>query len=110
MPVAFSGLSDSFTAGRPSTEVTLQTIEIGSRSADPSGAQPTKSLVRVRPHPKVMRTRAAARGEGARSIGRPADEIIGEVGPPAKADADAAGEMAVGLLDRADIHAVGKHQ
>ena len=28
MPVAFSGLSESFTAGRPSTDVTLQTIEI----------------------------------------------------------------------------------
>src|SRR6266702_5903054 len=56
-PVAFSGLSDNFTAGRPSTDVTLQTIEIGSRSADPSGAQPTKSLVRLVPQPKLTRTR-----------------------------------------------------
>ena len=44
------------------------------------------------------------------TIRRAADKIIGEVGAPAKADADAAGEMAVGFLDRADIHAVGKHQ
>src|SRR5882757_6355220 len=58
-PVAFSGLSESLTAGRPSTEVTLQTIEIGSRSADSSGAQPTKSLVRLVPQPKLMRTRPA---------------------------------------------------
>ena len=57
MPVAFSGLSDSFTAGRPSTDVTLQTIEIGSRSTDPSGEQPTKSLVRLVPQPKLTRTR-----------------------------------------------------
>ena len=40
MPVAFSGLSESFTAGLPSTEVTLQTIEIGSRSTEPSGEHP----------------------------------------------------------------------
>src|SRR3954447_18747004 len=58
-PVAFSGLSDSFTAGRPFTAVTLQTSEIGSRSADPSGAQPVKSLVRLVPQPKLMRTRPA---------------------------------------------------
>lgn len=57
--MAFSRLSDNFTAGLPSTEVTLQTIEIGSRSADPSGAQPTKSLVRLVPQPKLMRTRPA---------------------------------------------------
>jgi NAD(P)-dependent dehydrogenase (short-subunit alcohol dehydrogenase family) len=58
-PVAFSGLSESLTAGRPSTDVTLQTIEIGSRSAEPSGAQPTKSLVRLVPQPKLTRTRPA---------------------------------------------------
>ena len=57
--MAFSGLSDSLTAGRPSTDVTLQTSEIGSRSAEPSGAQPTKSLVRLVPQPKEMRTRPA---------------------------------------------------
>jgi hypothetical protein len=47
MPVAFSGLSDGFTAGRPSTGVTLQTIEIGSRSADPSGAQARTIAVEI---------------------------------------------------------------
>src|ERR1700736_1636543 len=45
-----------------------------------------------------------------RAIRRAADEIIGQVGAPAKTDTDTAGEMAVGLLDRSDIHAVGKHQ
>src|SRR6202035_3424074 len=41
---------------------------------------------------------------------RAADEIIVQVAAPAKADADAAGEVTVGLLDRSDVHAVGKHQ
>src|ERR1700689_582156 len=59
LPVAFSGLSESFTAGRPSTDVTLQTIEMGSRSAEPSGAHPTKSLVRLVPQPKLILTRPA---------------------------------------------------
>ena len=45
-----------------------------------------------------------------RAVGGAADEIIGEVGAPAEADPDPAGEMMVGLLDRSDIHAVGKHQ
>ena len=44
------------------------------------------------------------------TIGGAADEIIGEVGAPAKADADAPGKMPVRLLDRADIHRVGEHQ
>src|ERR1700694_1499314 len=45
-----------------------------------------------------------------RTVRRAADEIIGQVGAPAEADTDTAGDMAVGLLDRSDIHAVGKHQ
>jgi len=49
----------SLTAGRPSTDVTLQTIEIGSSTLDASGAQPTKSLVRLVPQPKLTRTRPA---------------------------------------------------
>src|ERR1700758_1529238 len=57
MPVAFSGLSDSFTAGRPSTEDTLQTIEIGSRLTEGSGEQSVKSLVRLVPQPKLSLTR-----------------------------------------------------
>src|SRR3954453_21039886 len=59
LPVAFSGLSESLTAGRPSTEVTLQTIEIGSRFPEPSGAHPTKSFVRLVPQPKLILTRPA---------------------------------------------------
>ena len=58
-PVASAGLSASLTAGRPSTELTLHTIEIGSRSLEPSGAQPIKSLVRLVPQPKLIRTRPA---------------------------------------------------
>src|ERR1700761_6297301 len=46
-------------AGRPSTEDTLQTIEIGSRLTDGSGEQPTKSLVRLVPQPKLSLTRPA---------------------------------------------------
>src|SRR5882724_8257567 len=45
-----------------------------------------------------------------RTVRRASHEIIGQVGAPAETDADTAGEMAVGLLDRSDIHAVGKHQ
>src|SRR3954453_5439465 len=59
LPVAFSGLSESLTAGRPSTDVTLQTIEIGSRFTEPSGAHPTKSFVRLVPQPKLILTRPA---------------------------------------------------
>src|SRR3984957_4182801 len=45
-----------------------------------------------------------------RAVGPASDEIIGEVGAPAETDPDPAGEMSVGLLDRSDVHAVGKHQ
>jgi len=38
-----------FHGGPPVDAVTLQTIEIGSRSTEPSGAHPTKSLVRLCP-------------------------------------------------------------
>src|SRR3982074_1774232 len=40
------------------------------------------------------------------TIRRAAHEIIGEVGAPAKTDPDPAGEMAVGLFDRSDVHGV----
>src|SRR5450759_1911839 len=45
-----------------------------------------------------------------RPVRRATDEIIGQVGAPAKAYPDAAGEMTVGLFDRPDIHGVGKNQ
>src|SRR5260370_1233439 len=45
-----------------------------------------------------------------RAVRRASHEIIGQVGAPAEADPDPAGEMTVGLLDRSDIHAVRKHQ
>src|SRR5215470_10740281 len=38
------------------------------------------------------------------AVGRAADEIVGEVGAPAEADADTALEMAIGLLDRIHVH------
>jgi hypothetical protein len=40
------------------------------------------------------------------TIRRAAHEIIGEVGAPAETYPDPAGEMAVGLFDRSDVHAV----
>src|ERR1700676_3345706 len=45
-----------------------------------------------------------------RAVRRASDEIIGQVGAPAEADPDPAGEMPVGFLDRSDIHGVGKNQ
>jgi hypothetical protein len=48
-PVAFSGLSDSLTAGRPLASVTLQTSEIASSRSVGVGAQSSKSLVRLCP-------------------------------------------------------------
>src|SRR5882672_12889398 len=46
-PVAFLGLSDSFTAGRPLAAVALQTSEMARRPSSGCGAQPSKSLVRL---------------------------------------------------------------
>ncbi len=51
------GLSLSFTAGRPPTSVTLQTSEMAFRPPLGVGAQPAKSLVRLVPQPKLIRTR-----------------------------------------------------
>ena len=48
-PWPSSGLSESFTAGRPSADTTLQTMEKGSRR--PSGPSPRKSLVSSVPQP-----------------------------------------------------------
>src|SRR5260221_12504332 len=45
-----------------------------------------------------------------RTVWRASDEIIGQVGAPAEADANAAGKMTVGLFDRSDVHGVGKNQ
>ena len=45
-----------------------------------------------------------------RAVRRAADEIIGEVGAPAEGEPHPAGEVVIGLLDRADIHRVGEHQ
>jgi hypothetical protein len=52
-----AGLSDSFTAGRPFASVTLQTSEIAFSPSVGSGAQSSKSLVKLVPQPKAMRTR-----------------------------------------------------
>ena len=43
------GLSESFTAGRPSAEITLQTMENG--SSPPLGPKSRKSLVSSVPQP-----------------------------------------------------------
>src|SRR5690606_27930078 len=56
-PVAFSGLSESFTAGRPLASVTLHTMEIAFNRSISRGAQSSKSLVRLVPQPKAIRTR-----------------------------------------------------
>src|ERR1700687_5230452 len=45
-----------------------------------------------------------------RAVRRASDAIIGQVGAPAETYPDPAGKMTVGLLDRSDVHAVGKSQ
>src|ERR1700730_4922688 len=45
-----------------------------------------------------------------RTIRRASYKVIGQVGAPAEADPHPAGKMAVGLLDRSDIHAVRENQ
>src|SRR6202158_6481380 len=45
-----------------------------------------------------------------RAVRRASDEIVSLVGAPAKAYPHAPGKMTVGLLDRSDVHAVGKNQ
>src|SRR5260370_21949024 len=44
-----------------------------------------------------------------RAVRRTSHEIIGQVGAPAATYPHPAREMTVGLLDRSDGHAVGKH-
>src|SRR5206468_4241167 len=38
------------------------------------------------------------------------DEIVGEIGAPAEADANPAGKMPMDIFDRANVHRVRKHQ
>src|SRR2546429_9683833 len=45
-----------------------------------------------------------------RAVRRASDEIVGQVGAPAETYPHPAGEMTIGLLDRSDVHAVGKNQ
>src|SRR3978361_510921 len=89
-------------------EHTQITLDLGCRSGGLLGI--IRQLARG---PAVDRRHLADqrdRIEIGRTVRRAADEIVGEVGAPAERDADASGKMPVGLLDRADIHAVGKHQ
>ena len=76
-PSALFGLSDSFTAGRPSASTTLQTSEIALRSPSaPAGTHPTKSLVRLVPQPNDRLTCPRSARATLRSSRRPSRRTI----------------------------------